>query len=100
MKRRVDLTTPQTLTMSSTFGCHTAFSSFSTARKAVAIRVVQMHVEGLQAAQHREADPAGGSRAHMHALDIIVARDTVGDVLAALHHRLVGGNVVRTSRGS
>ena len=63
-------------------------------RKAVTIRVVQMHVEGLQAAQHREADPAGGDRAHMHALDIIGARDTVGDVLAALHHPLVGGNVV------
>ena len=58
-------------------------------RKAVAIRVVQMHVEWLQAAQHREADPAGGDRADVHALDVIGARDAIGDVPAALDHPLV-----------
>ena len=53
-----------------------------------------MHVERLQATQHREADTAGGDSADVHALDIIGPFDAVGDIPAALHHPLVGGNVV------
>src|SRR5271168_174133 len=53
-----------------------------------------MHVEGLQAAEHGEADTAGGDSADVHALDIIGAFDAVGDIPAILHHPLVGGNVV------
>ena len=63
-------------------------------RQPVPIVVMQMHVEGLEPAKHGEADAAGGDRADVHALDIIGARDAVGDVPAALHHPLVGGNVV------
>ena len=55
---------------------------------------VKMPVEGLEPAKHRKADAAGGDRADVHAFDLIGARDAVGDVPAALHHPLVGGNVV------
>ena len=55
---------------------------------------VKMPVEGLEPAKHRKADATCGHRADVHALDVIGARDAVGDVPAALHHPLVGGNVV------
>src|SRR5271165_4590891 len=60
----------------------------------VPIVIVKMHVEGLQAAEHGEADTAGGDGADMHALDIVGPCDAVGDVPAALHNPLIGGNVV------
>ena len=62
--------------------------------KPVSLVIMKMHVEGLQSAQHRKADAAGRARADVHALDVIGPFDTVGDVPAALHHPLVGGNIV------
>ena len=69
-------------------------SSSTVFRKAVTVRVVQMHVERLQAAQHREADPAGGDRADMHALEIIGTLGAIGDVPSALDHPLVRRDIV------
>mmetsp|Transcript_41475 Transcript_41475/g.120094 ORF Transcript_41475/g.120094 Transcript_41475/m.120094 type:complete len:253 (-) Transcript_41475:17-775(-) len=59
---------------------------------------MKMHIEGLQAPQHREADTAGGHRAHMHALDIVGTHDAVRDVPSAEDHLLVGGDVVAYQR--
>ena len=50
----------------------------------VAVEIMEMHVERLQAAQHGAADPPGGDGADVHALDIVGARDAIGDVPAAL----------------
>ena len=63
----------------------------------VPVVVVKMHVEGLQAAEHRKADAAGGDCTDVHALDIIRPRDAVGDIPAAPHHQLVGRYVVADS---
>ena len=60
----------------------------------MSLEIMKMHVEGLQAAEHGKADPAGGDCADVHALDIIGPFYAVGDIPAALHHPLVGGNVV------
>src|SRR6202012_5260008 len=45
-------------------------------------------------AQHAEADPPGGDGADLHALHVVGAGDAVGDVPAAVDHRLVAGDVV------
>jgi hypothetical protein len=55
---------------------------------------VKMPVEGVEPAKQRKADAAGGDRADVHALDVTGARDALGDVPAALHRPLAGGNVV------
>jgi len=45
----------------------------------MSVIIVKMHVEGLRAAEHGEADTAGGDSADMHALDIIRPFDAVGE---------------------
>ena len=57
-----------------------------------------MHIEGFQALQHGKANAAGGDGADMHAFDVIGALDAVGDVPAALHHPLIGRNVIAHER--
>jgi hypothetical protein len=47
---------------------------------------VKMHAERLEPAKHRKADAAGGHRAGVHALDVIGARDVLGDVPATLDY--------------
>src|SRR5207248_1319552 len=60
----------------------------------VPVRVVQVDVEGREPAQYGGADPPGGDRPDVHALDVVRACDAVGDVPAAVEHDLVGGQVV------
>ena len=55
---------------------------------------MQLHVEGLEALQHGQADAAGGHGAHGHALDIVGAGHAIGDVPAAFHDPVVGRDVV------
>ena len=55
-------------------------------RQAVLVGVVQPHVERLQPPQHGRADPPGGDRADLHPLQVVGARDAVGDVPAAVEH--------------
>src|SRR5690606_895292 len=64
----------------------------------VPVGVVQVHVERLEAAQYRGADPAGRDGADVHALQVVGARDRVGDVAAALVHDPVGRQVVPEQR--
>ena len=63
-------------------------------REPVAVEIMQMHVERLQAAQHRAADPPRGDGADVHALDVVGARDAIGDVPAALAHPIVRREVI------
>jgi len=70
---------------------------FHRLRQPVAVIIVQMHIEGFQAFQHGKANAAGGDGAGMHAFDVIGALDAIGDVPAALHHPLIGRNVIATS---
>ncbi len=62
--------------------------------QAVAVEVVQLHVEGLEQPQHAQPDAARGHRAHLHALEVVGARHAVGDVPAALDHPVVRRDVV------
>ena len=62
------------------------------------VEIVQLHVERLQPAKHRQADAAGGDRADMHAFEIVGALDAVGDVPAAFDDPVVGGDVVAHQR--
>ena len=39
-------------------------------RQAVPVIIMQMHVEGLEAAKDRKSDAAGSDRADMHALNV------------------------------
>src|SRR5690606_26367309 len=55
-------------------------------------------VERLEAAQYRGADPAGRDGADVHALQVVGARDRLGDVPAALVHDPVGRQVVPDQR--
>ena len=43
-------------------------------RQTMAVKIVQMHVEWLQAAQYGETDAAGRDGADMHAFDVVGAR--------------------------
>src|SRR3954454_775371 len=88
------VTTSQTGTMSAALGWNVRPSSFSTLRQAVPIGVVEIDVERLQPAKHREADPSGRDSADMHSLDVVGPGDAVGDVPATLHHPLVRGKIV------
>ena len=67
-------------------------------RQAMLVVVVQLDVERLQAAQHGEADAAGGDRADVHAFEVIGALDAIGDVPAAPDDPAVGGDVVADQR--
>ena len=71
---------------------------FHRLRQPVAVIIVQMHIEGFQAFQHGKANAAGGDRADMHAFDVIGTLDAIGDVPAALHHPLIGRNVIANER--
>jgi len=71
---------------------------FHRLRQSVAVIIVQVHVEGFQAPQHGETDAARRDRAHMHAFDVIGALDAVGDVPAALHHPLIGRDIIADER--
>ena len=64
----------------------------------MAIGVVQADLERLQPAQHRRADPARADGADLHALEVVRARDRVGDVPAAVEDDLVRGDVVADER--
>ena len=64
----------------------------------VRIGIVQVQVEGLQPAQHRQADPACGDRAEMHAFDVVAALDAIGDIPPAVHRDLVRRQVVADQR--
>lgn len=66
--------------------------------QAVAVGVMQCDVERPQPAQHRAADPARADGSDLHPLDIVGARDTVGDIPAAIDDQLVGGDVVSHQR--
>src|SRR5271156_65826 len=63
-------------------------------RQTVPVSVVQMHIEWLQPAKHGEAYATRGDRADMHSLNVVRARNAIGDVPSALHDPLVRGNVV------
>ena len=58
------------------------------------VDVRELHLERVQAAQHGKADASRGDGAHGHALEVVGARDAVGDVPAAGDDGLVGGDVV------
>src|SRR5512132_2841538 len=64
----------------------------------MAVGVVQLDVEGLQASQYGRADPPRGYGAYGHALEVIGPRYAIGDVPAVLHDPLVGGDVVAHQR--
>ena len=66
--------------------------------QAVPVGVVQLDVERLQPAQHRGADAPRGDRADLHALEVVRARDAVGDVPAAVDDPLVRRDVVADER--
>src|SRR3546814_21028858 len=63
-------------------------------RQAVAVGIMEVHIEGLQALEHREADAPGGNRANVHTLDIVGTRHAIGDVPAALADPVVGRDVI------
>ena len=67
-------------------------------RQAVAVRVVQLDVKGLQAAQNGGADAPGGHSAHVHPFEVVGAGDGVGNVPAATHHPAVRRDVVADQR--
>jgi hypothetical protein len=67
-------------------------------RQPVAIGVVQLDVEGLEAAQHGKADAAGSDGSDLHALEVIRALDAVGNVPSAAHDPAVGRDVVAHER--
>ena len=60
----------------------------------VAVHVVQLAGEWVQAAQDTETDAARSHRTHVHALHVVRALDAVGDVPPTADHLLVAGNVV------
>ena len=62
--------------------------------QALAIEVVQVDIEGLQATEDRKTDSTRRNCADMHAFDIVGAADAVRDIPAALYHPLIGRNVV------
>jgi len=64
----------------------------------MAVGVVQLDVEGLQAPQYGLADPPRGDGADAHALEIVGPRYAIGDVPAVLNDPLVGGDVVPHQR--
>ena len=67
---------------------------FDRLRQTVAVIIVQMHIEGFQAPQYGKPNAAGGDGADMHAFDVIGALHAIGDIPAALHHPLIGRNVI------
>ena len=58
-------------------------------RQAMPVRVMEDHVERLQAPEHRRSDPPGGHGADVHALEVVLARHAVGDVPATLDNPAV-----------
>ncbi len=94
------VTTSQTGTIAAGVLWKVTPSSFSTASgKPVAVGIVQLDVERLQPAKHSAADPPGTHRADRHALDIVRARDAVGD-LPAPSTSSTGGDDWRRGSGS
>ena len=67
-------------------------------RQAVAVGVVQPDIERRKAPQHRRADPSRRDRPDLHPLQVVLARGAVGDVPAAVHHPLIGRDVVAYER--
>ena len=100
MQRRVDGDDVADRTIDSTSGWKVeAQLLLDVGGQAVAVGVVQVHVERLQTAQHGGADAAGGDGADVHALEVVRARDEVGDVPAArCTTHLVGRDVVADER--
>jgi hypothetical protein len=88
------VTTSQTAIISSTVVPLDPQFLLDLARQAVAVVIVELHVERLEAPQHRRADPAGGDGADMHPLDVERAGDAVGDVPAAGAGDFVRGDEV------
>ena len=62
--------------------------------QAVAVGVVQLHVKGVHAAQHGQANAARRDGAHVEALDVVRALHAVGDVPAFVPDRLIRWYVV------
>ena len=62
--------------------------------QAMTVEIMEMHVERLEPAKHRAADPARGDGADMHALDVIGSAGAIGDVPATLHHPIVRRQVI------
>ena len=86
--------TSQTLSRSSRLAWKVTQFLLDFSRQPVAVGVVQLHVERLQPAQHREADTSGRHGADMHAFEIIGALDAIGDVPAAFAHPIVRRDVI------
>jgi len=55
---------------------------------------MQLHVEGLEPAQYRQANASGSDRANFHAFHVVRACDAIGNVPTAFHDPLIGWNVV------
>ena len=53
------------------------------------VGVVQLHIEGFEALEHRESDAACAHRSDCHPFEVVRARRAVRDVPAALHHPVV-----------
>ena len=64
----------------------------------MSVGVVELDVERLEALEDSGADTAGADRAHVHAFEVVGARDAVGDVPAAIDDPLVGRDVVADER--
>src|SRR6202020_3047777 len=85
MKRRVDRDDVANLDHVLDIGmpCEIEFL-FDRFRQSMPIEIVQMHVEGLEATQHCETDPASSDGSDMHSLDVVGTRDAIRDVPTAL----------------
>ena len=67
-------------------------------REAMPIGIVQLDVEGLEAAEDRRADASRSHRAHRHSFQIVGAGYTVGDVPSAVHDPLIRRDVIAHQR--
>eukprot|EP00756_Hemistasia_phaeocysticola_P019795 Hpha_TRINITY_DN15681_c1_g5::TRINITY_DN15681_c1_g5_i3::g.101174::m.101174 len=63
-------------------------------RQPVAVDVVQLAAEGVQAPQHTKPNAPRRNGTNVHRLNVVRARDTVCDVPAPVHHHLVARHVV------
>src|SRR5207249_9848792 len=67
-------------------------------QEAMTVGIVQLDVEGLEAAEHRRADASRSHRAHRHSYQIVGAGYTVGDVPSAVHDPLIRRDVIAHQR--
>src|SRR5438105_5728789 len=62
--------------------------------QAMAVEIMEVHVERLEPAEYRAADPPRSDGPDVHFLDIIGTRDAIGDVPAALQDPVVRWEVI------